>query len=139
MNVTISLSREENLNYFKAEKITIPMEEYLLGVVPSEIGNSPLEACKAQAIVSRTFAANRANTLTDKSSDCQAFRASLMYNSNFKNAYQAIKETEGQVLRYKGKPADAFCCSSNGGIVNKKVLLEYSKLSLSQRRLSRPI
>lgn len=31
-------------------------EDYIFGVVSSEIGNAPLEACKAQAVAARTTA-----------------------------------------------------------------------------------
>lgn len=118
MNVKIKLSRDENLSFFGTEEITLDMEYYLRGVVTSEIGNSALEACKAQAVVSRTFAAGR-SILTDQSSNCQAFRASRI-DANYPNAYQAIEETEGEVLYYNNKLALAYCCSSNGGIVNAK-------------------
>ena len=47
MNIKIKLSREENISYYKANEIDIDLEEYLKGVVPSEIGNAPVEACAA--------------------------------------------------------------------------------------------
>ena len=36
--------------------IGLEFEEYIFGVVATEIGNAPLEACKAQAIAARTNA-----------------------------------------------------------------------------------
>ena len=70
MEINIKLSREENINHFGSSEITIDIEEYLKGVVPSEIGNAPIEACAAQAIAARTFAANAVKNkgyITDKS------------------------------------------------------------------------
>ena len=47
MNIKIQLTREENISYYNKEIIIIDIEEYLKGVVPSEIGNAALEAGKA--------------------------------------------------------------------------------------------
>jgi SpoIID/LytB domain protein len=71
MIIKVKLSRSENINYYHKNLIEIDIEEYLKGVVPSEIGNAPLEAGKAQAIAARTFALNkykRQGYITDKSS-----------------------------------------------------------------------
>ena len=71
MNITLQLTRQENIDYYKSNLVTIDIEEYLKGVVPAEIGNAPLEACKAQAVAARTFALikhSKGSKLTDKSS-----------------------------------------------------------------------
>jgi peptidoglycan hydrolase-like amidase len=47
MKVLISFSRDENIKYFNASEVELDLEEYLKGVVPSEVGNSHIEACKA--------------------------------------------------------------------------------------------
>jgi peptidoglycan hydrolase-like amidase len=47
MNVKVKLTREENISYFNATEIEIDLEEYLKGVIPSEIGNAHIEACAA--------------------------------------------------------------------------------------------
>lgn len=39
--------------------VEIDIEDYLKAVVASEIGNSHIEACRAQAAASRTFAMRR--------------------------------------------------------------------------------
>ena len=70
MDIKVKLSREENIQYFGSEEIIIDIDRYLLGVVPSEIGNSNVSACAAQAIASRTYAINIVKTngyITDKS------------------------------------------------------------------------
>lgn len=59
MKVLISFSRDENIKYHGADEIELDLEEYLKGVVPSEIGNAHIEACKAQAVVARNFAWSR--------------------------------------------------------------------------------
>ena len=58
MLVKIKLSRQENIDYYKSSEITLDLEEYLKGVVPSEIGNAHIEACAAQAIAARNFTVN---------------------------------------------------------------------------------
>lgn len=71
MDIKIKLSREENIKHYGAIEITIDLEDYLLGVVPAEIGNANVEACAAQAIASRTYAVNTIKDngyITDKSS-----------------------------------------------------------------------
>lgn len=114
MNIKVKLTRQENLDYYQADIINIDLEEYLRGVVPSEIGNAPFSACAAQAIAARTYALYNQNNLSDDSSKCQAFRASRL-NGAYPNAYAAVDETAGQVLYYNNKLICAYYSSSNGG------------------------
>ncbi len=118
MQITLTLTRDENISYYKSSQITIDIEEYVCGVVGSEIGNSTIEACKVQAVAARTFALikhNNGKQLTDKSSSDQAFRVSRI-SSQYPNPQQAVEETIGQVLYYNSKLIN--CCpysDSNGG------------------------
>lgn len=118
MNITVLLSRDENIKHYNADKVTLDIEEYLKGVVGSEIGNAHIEACKAQAVAARTFAITHMSSsgeITDQSSKHQAFRASRI-SSSYANALQAVEETAGQVLYYNGKIcATCVYSSSNGG------------------------
>lgn len=118
MNITVTLSRQENLDRYGSDKVTIDFEEYLKGVVPAEIGNALLEACKAQAVAARTFALYKSihsGQISDQSSKDQAFRASRI-SSSYARALQAVEETAGQVLYYKGKLVETCVYSaSNGG------------------------
>ena len=118
MNIRVTFSRTENIEHYQATESLLNMEEYLKGVVPSEIGNSLLEACKAQAVAARTFALSRVKGkgyITDKSSTDQAFRASRI-SSSYPNAMQAVEETAGEVLYYNGKLVETCVYSaSNGG------------------------
>jgi peptidoglycan hydrolase-like amidase len=47
VDIKVKLSREENIQYFGSEEVVIDIDRYLLGVVPSEIGNSNISACAA--------------------------------------------------------------------------------------------
>ena len=47
MLLKVKLSREENLSYYGKKEVELGLEEYLKGVVPSEIGNASIEACAA--------------------------------------------------------------------------------------------
>lgn len=116
MEIKVKLSVKRNIEFYGATEITIDLEEYLVGCVAAEIGNAPLEACKAQAVASRTFALNAIKSkgyITDKSSVDQAFRVERL--TGYSNAAEGVKETAGEVLYYDGKLAKAYYSSSNGG------------------------
>lgn len=121
MIIRVKLSRAENLNYFgcvAGDIVNIEIEEYVAGVVASEIGNSHIEACKAQAIAARTFAMNYVGDdkyITDQSSTHQAFRASRWDASQYPNANEAAALTAGMVLTYDGKPLKTCSYSSSNG------------------------
>ena len=116
MNITVKLYSDKNIKFYGSNQITIDLEEYLVGCVAAEIGNAPLEACKAQAVASRTFALNAIKSkgyITDKSSSDQAFRSERL--TGYPNAIQAVKDTKGEVLYYNAKLAKAYYSASNGG------------------------
>lgn len=122
MIIRVKISRTENLSYFgcvAGEIVNIDMEEYVAGVVASEIGNAPLEACKAQSIAARTFAMHYVGDdkhITDQSSTHQAFRASRWDAQKYPNANDAAAQTAGMVLTYGGKIlATCSYSSCNGG------------------------
>lgn len=117
MRKLLELSRVNNINYYGTKTIEIELEDYVAIATSSEIGNAPLEACKAQAVAIRTNALGRA-VLTDDSRVFQAFVASKRYQ----NAIAAAKATAGQILRYKGKPAlpAAFSSCNAGRTVSSK-------------------
>ena len=106
MKIKVRLTRQENADYYHVNKndvVEISFKEYLYGVVASEIGSSFIEACKAQAVASRTFAypyALSQKIITDSSSSHQAFRASLINQTTHKRAYEAVDETESEILFY---------------------------------------
>ncbi len=92
---------------------SIRMEEYLRGVLPSEMLSSwPKEALKAQAVAARTYAFRHNETgVIDDTINYQVYGG---YQS-FPNTDAAVRETEGQVLKYNGKLIDAVFSASNGG------------------------
>ncbi len=96
---------------------TMPVEEYLLGVVPYEMSEYfPVEALKAQAVCARTYAlnklgANRDYDVVDTTND-QVFKG---VNHAYTNAKRAVEETAGVVGTYKGKLAICYYSASNGG------------------------
>lgn len=119
MKIKVKITTEENMKFFKCEKNTIKtvdLEEYINCVVASEIGNAPLEACKAQAVASRTFIVSRGaldgKIIGDTSATHQSYRAS---RNNYKNCKEAVEATIGQVLIYGGQYASTNFCASNGG------------------------
>ncbi len=100
---------------------TMPMETYLEGVIAAEMDpNWPLSALEAQSIVARTFTLKKlgegplpkhnAQASTDPK-EFQAYDASKV-NDNVK---QAVKNTRGQVITYRGEPIIAWFHSSSGG------------------------
>lgn len=98
---------------------TLPIEQYLYGVIPNEMSNSfPLDALKAQAVCARSYVmakcsryAARDYDLGDTSSD----QVYCGYASKNSRAIAAVDATAGQVLTYEGDIIEAFYSSSNGG------------------------
>ncbi|WP_236712573.1 stage II sporulation protein D [Peribacillus muralis] len=122
----------------KIEKVA--MESYLTGVVAAEMpADFEEEALKAQALTARTYIVNQ---LISKSklglpdgadvSDTIMHQVYLNndelkkqwgsdYKSKMKKINKAIKETEGQILTYEGKPITAtFFSTSNGYTENSE-------------------
>jgi stage II sporulation protein D len=95
----------------------VPLETYLLGVVPGEMPKEwPLEALKAQAVAARTYAL--ANLVENRAFDLYSDARSQLYygaGAEAPGPTRAVTETRGQVLSYDGAPADTFYFSSSGG------------------------
>ena len=97
----------------------IPVEEYLLGVVPYEMSDSfPLEALKAQAVAARTYALRRIGAsgdydVVDNTND-QVYRG---YNKLNDNAARAVRETEGICGYDRNALGNCYYTASNGGQV----------------------
>jgi SpoIID/LytB domain protein len=89
----------------------LDIEDYLKGVVPSEMPASwPKEALKAQAISARSYASNLM-LLTDTAAS-QVYKG---YSGEDSRTNVAIKETEGLLVKYNGKPIQTFFFSTSGG------------------------
>ena len=102
--------------------VTLPAEEYLRGVVPSEIGGkgTPLEAQKAQAIAARSELMmalkekKYVGPFWDICADvnCQVYSG---LNKHNEGTDEAIRATRGEVLIFKGEPIGAYYASNSGG------------------------
>lgn len=94
-------------------------EDYLRGVVPSESSASwPVESLKAQALAARTYAIANWKRRESLGFDLMATTSDQVYNGlgvEQASTDQAIKETNGQVILYNGKPINALFFASSGG------------------------
>ncbi len=96
----------------------VPLEEYLLGVVPSELGLPALEAQKAQAVAARTYAIANIGGYGNQGFDMVPTVYSQVYKGvsiETKMGTQAVRETRGVVATYHGKPIVAYYTSTCGG------------------------
>lgn len=99
----------------------VALEEYLLGVVPLELGPrvyDELEAQKAQAVAARTYAVKRRGDFSAEGYDlCATARCQVYGGATAEQplSTQAVKETAGQVLLFAGAPADTLFTSTCGG------------------------
>jgi stage II sporulation protein D len=95
----------------------IALESYLPSVVGSEMpAQWPLAALRAQAVAARTYA--MAQRRPRQLFDLQANVASQMYKgveAETVSTRQAVAQTNGQVLLYRGRLIDAVFHSSSGG------------------------
>ncbi len=98
----------------------VPLETYIRGVVPHEIGyNAPYAAVQAQAILARTyvlaslhrFKADEYELCAD--TQCQVYRG---LENTTEVADRAISDTSGLVLTYNNRVIDALYSSTTGGI-----------------------
>lgn len=101
----------------------LPLERYLEGVVPHEIGaGSPAAALQAQAVLARTWAlANSHRFALDgyhlcSDTQCQVYSDPRQASRSVR---QAIRATAGEVLLWDGQPIHAVYHASNGGVSAK--------------------
>ena len=67
----VKITTPENMRHYECEHgtiIDVPIDTYVAAVVASEMGNAPLEACKAQAVAAHTFALARKEPISDSAS-----------------------------------------------------------------------
>lgn len=98
----------------------VPIELYLRGVVPHEIGpGAPQTAVEAQAVLARTYALRNLRRFAIDNyelcadTQCQVYRG---LSGAVERADRAISATQGQVLTYNGELVDALYSSTTGGI-----------------------
>jgi hypothetical protein len=80
------------------------LDEYLKGVVPTEMGlKKPLEALKAQAIAARSYAATTRRHARDGFDMCTTTHCQVWRPKNrYPDSDRAVDETAGKVVTYNG-------------------------------------
>ncbi|MEM6351439.1 MAG: SpoIID/LytB domain-containing protein [Cyanobacteria bacterium P01_D01_bin.14] len=98
----------------------VPIELYLRGVVPHEVGPSaPRQAKEAQAVLARTYALRNLRRFAIDGyemcadTQCQVYRG---LSDTVPAADAAIAATRGQVLTYNNELVDALYSSTTGGV-----------------------
>lgn len=102
---------------------SIPIETYLLSVLPSEIpATFKIEAMKAQAVIARTYSIyflrkNADNNFdVDDSTSYQVYKGfNNVEDKYLKNIFSAVKNTEGKIITYNNEPIIAYFHSNSGG------------------------
>ena len=108
---------------YNGNKITavnvVELDDYLYGVVPSEIPSSwEKEALKAQAVAARSYAVTSMSVHFKNgynvcdNTNCQVY---IGYGQEKVSTNLAVDETSGIVAYYGGQPINAVFCSSSGG------------------------
>ena len=99
----------------------LPLEEYLLGVVPLEIGPrepDEMEAVKAQAVAARTYAVRHLGRRDSLGFDVFGDVEDQVYGGREAERTQssrAVEATAGEILVWEGTPARAYYHSTGGG------------------------
>lgn len=120
----------------------MPLEEYIKGVVAAEMpAEFHIEALKAQAVASRTYAINRFLKFPEGHPDhpeaplctgihCQAYltldELNSIHSSGWEEKYwgkieEAVESTKGQVLYYRGEIIEALYHSTSGGMTEDAI------------------
>ena len=105
---------------------TLPLEDYIKGVIAAEmVSNAPIEAYKAQAVASRTYAQRWI-----KNTDLYEYYGFDLTNNTYYQAYygyftpsgtdyqtvnDAVEQTRNEYLTYNGSLIDALYTAANGG------------------------
>ncbi len=98
----------------------LPVEEYLYGVVPSEMpAGYPVEALKAQAISARTYTYFHMQSYAYPEwaahvDDSTAFQVYKNISEN-KNVNQAVDDTKDLVIKYQNELIESFYFSTSSG------------------------
>jgi stage II sporulation protein D len=97
----------------------IPIEDYLKGVLPSEVNPKwPMESLKAQALAARTYALFKMIENQSQRHHLTKDVLSQVYGGKSQEhafTNQAVEMTQGQILTYNGKVFPAYFHSTCGG------------------------
>lgn len=130
MRIDVSLETDRGIEQ-------LPLEEYLVGVVLSEMpATFEIEALKAQAVAARTFALRQIKNskhehfdLCSNSVCCQAWTSKATIESKLGNLFDtywskavlAVAETAGEAIYYEDNLIDAVYFSCSGGMTEDAV------------------
>ncbi|MBI5026142.1 MAG: SpoIID/LytB domain-containing protein [Nitrospirae bacterium] len=96
----------------------LPLETYVEGVVASEVGRDwEMEALKAQAVISRTYAVYHRAMNAGRDYHLTSTVLHQVYKGENYNPMisQAVRETEGEILTFESRPIEAIYHSTCGG------------------------
>lgn len=99
----------------------LPLEDYLLGVVPLEIGPrepAELAAVEAQAVAARTYAVSHLGRHAELGFDLYGSVEDQAYgglDAEQEVSSRAVRNTAGIILMYDGRPIRAYYHSTCGG------------------------
>lgn len=99
----------------------LPLEDYLLGVVPRELPPDlfpELEALKAQALAARTYALRPRDTYLERGYDLCSGPACQVYGglgAERPLSSRAVRETAGEAIYHDGRLIDALYTAACGG------------------------
>ncbi len=99
----------------------IEIEEYLRGVVPSELGPAAwpqLQALKAQAVAARTYTWRKLGQFEDEGFDlCSTPRCQVYDGADVEHPLsdRALTSTRGEILTWQRRPIEALYTSTCGG------------------------
>jgi stage II sporulation protein D len=99
---------------------TLDLEKYLAGLINKEMVPSwPLEALKAQAVASRTYALYQARENRRRDYDLESTTQDQVYDgasSETPRSSRAVAETRNQVLAFGDRPIKAYFHANCGGM-----------------------
>ncbi len=101
----------------------VKMDEYLYGVIPSEISSGwDMEALKAQAVAARTYTYYHLMNSRDLPYDLDATSNFQVYGGlsvETEKTRKAVDDTSGEIAVYNGKPIVAYFHSTCGGVTSE--------------------
>ena len=120
------------LHHETGEIEEVALDTYLCNVVSAEMpADYELEALKAQAVVARTYTIYKIQNkkhenadICDDSTCCQAWVSKetrlarweeSQRETNWAKIEQCVKDTQGKIITYEGKPINAFFHANSGG------------------------
>lgn len=99
---------------------SLDLEKYIAGVISREMAPGwPLEALKAQAIASRSYALYQMHASRNRDFDLESTTQDQVYEgagSESPRTIQAVEATRGQALTYEGSSLKAYFHANCGGI-----------------------